>query len=385
MLDFCAYQAYSYKKWRDQHDKSEFSVFKNTRLVKRWQHVWQLSLFEKVILANSLILVGEALAGLWVTSHNIETHHYLIDTSFIVLATLIGLVVNIFLLRASFRPLFALLATMRTVSKGKTNERVSGIAPDSEIGELAHTFNTMLDSLEAARREQSLLILQAQEEERRRLALELHDESSQNLTALLVHIEVLKQRLQTLPGTASMRDVRQRFDGELDYLTGITQQTLEDIRVLAQQLRPSVLDDLGLQAAFRWLAEDVRQRLHLAVELRMENIEHALQGYAQRAVYETTLFRIAQESLTNVARHAHASHVSISLVQKQGQICLRIHDDGNGFDPSTQKQGLGIFGMHERAALLDGTIHIESRPEQGTTVEAVLPLPVRIEEGKVYG
>jgi two-component system, NarL family, sensor histidine kinase UhpB len=385
VLDSCAYQAYSYKQWRDLHDKSEFSVVKNTRFVKRWQHAWRLSLFEKVILANSLILIGEALAGLWVTSHNIEAHHYFIDTSFIVLATLIGLVVNIFLLRASFRPLFTLLATMRTVSTGKTNERVTGIAAVSEIGELAHTFNTMLDSLETVRREQSLLILQAQEEERRRLALELHDESSQNLTALLVHIEVLKRQLQTQPDTASMRDVRQRFDEELDYLAGITQQTLEDIRVLAQQLRPSVLDDLGLQAALRWLAEDVRQRLQLAVELRIENIEHTLQGYAQQAIYETTLFRIAQESLTNVARHAHASHVSISLVQKQGQICLCIQDDGNGFDPSSQKQGLGIFGMHERAALLDGTIHIESRPGQGTIVEATLPLPVGIEEGKAYG
>ncbi|HVB23784.1 MAG TPA: sensor histidine kinase [Ktedonobacteraceae bacterium] len=355
-------------------------MFKRTRPVKRWQ----LSIFEKVILANSLILIGEALAGLWVTSHNIETRHYFIDTGFIVLATLIGLVVNIFLLRASFRPLFTLLAAMRAVSKGKTDERVTGITPGSEIGELAHTFNTMLDSLEAARREQSLLILQAQEEERRRLALELHDESSQNLTALLVHIEVLKQTLRTLPDTASIPDTRRRLNAELDYLTGITQQTLEDIRVLAQQLRPSVLDDLGLQAAFRWLAEDVRQRLQLSVELHIENIEHALQGNAQQAIYETTLFRIAQESLTNVARHAHAQHVSISLVQQREGIHLRIHDDGNGFDPSAQKQGLGIFSMRERAALLDGTIHIEAQPGRGTTIEAVLPLSVKVAKGNIH-
>ncbi len=354
--------------------------------MKRWQQTWRLSLFEKVILANSLILIGEALAGLWVTSHNIESHHYFIDTSFIVLATCIGLVVNIFLLRASFRPLFTLLATMRAVSKGKTGERVTGIAPGSEIGELAHTFNTMLDSLETARREQSLLIVQAQEEERRHLALELHDESSQNLTALLVHIEVLKQMLQTTPETASISETQQRLHRELDYLAGITQQTLEDIRVLAQQLRPSVLDDLGLQAALRWLAEDVRQRLQLPVELHMEQIEQVLQGNAQRAIYETTLFRIAQEGLTNVARHAHAQHVaiSISLAQKQEQICLRIADDGNGFDPSAQKQGLGLFNMRERTALLGGTIHIEAQPGQGTIIEAVLPLTVEVAEGKIH-
>jgi two-component system sensor histidine kinase UhpB len=359
-------------------------VFEGTHSVKKWQQTWRLSLFEKVILANSLILIGEALAGLWVTSHNIESHHYFIDTGFIVLATLIGLVVNIFLLRASFRPLFTLLATMRAVSKGKTSERVTGIAPGSEIGELAHTFNTMLDSLETARREQSLLIVQAQEEERRRLALELHDESSQNLTALLVHIEVLKQMLQTPPDTISISETQQRLQRELDYLAGITQQTLEDIRLLAQQLRPSVLDDLGLQAALRWLAEDVRQRLQLPVELHMEHIEQVLQGNAQRAIYETTLFRIAQESLTNVARHAHAQHVTISLMQKQGQICLRIADDGNSFDPSVQKQGLGLFNMRERAALLGGTIHVEAQPGQGTIIEAVLPLAVEVAEEKIH-
>lgn len=359
-------------------------MFKGIRSVKKWRQTWRLSLFEKVILANSLILIGEALAGLWVTSHNIETHHYFIDTSFIVLATLIGLVVNIFLLRASFRPLFTLLATMRAVSKGKTGERVTGITPDSEIGELAQTFNTMLDSLEAARREQSLLILQAQEEERRHLALELHDESSQNLTALLVHIEVLKQMLQTSPDTTSISATRQRLYAELDYLADITQQTLDDIRVLAQQLRPSVLDDLGLQAAFRWLAEDVRQRLQLPVELHIEQIEQVLQGNAQSAIYETTLFRIAQESLTNVARHAHAQHVTISLTQKPGQLCLRIADDGNGFDPSMQRQGLGLLNMRERAALLGGTIHIEAQPGHGTTIEAVLPFAVEVAEGKIH-
>jgi two-component system, NarL family, sensor histidine kinase UhpB len=230
------------------------------------------------------------------------------------------------------------------------------------------------------------LILQAQEEERRHLALELHDESSQNLTALLVHIEVLKQMLQTPPDTASISETHQRLRQQLDYLADITQQTLEDIRVLAQQLRPGVLDDLGLQAAFRWLAEDVRQRLQLPVELHMEHIEQALQGNAQRAIYETTLFRIAQESLTNVARHAHAQHVtiSISLAQEQGQMCLRIADDGNGFDPSVQKQGLGLFNMRERAALLGGAIHIDAQPGRGTIIEAVLPLTVEVGEGKIH-
>jgi len=173
----------------------------------------RLSLFEKVILVNSLVLVGEALAGLWVTSHNLEAHHYLIDTSFIVLATVLSVLINIVLLRASFRPLFNLLSTIRAVSAGKTHARALVTPSDSEIGELAQAFNSMLDRLEAARREQTMLILQAQEEERRRLALELHDESSQNLTALLIQAEVLHQSLQVLPDTTTLQDVREQLNG----------------------------------------------------------------------------------------------------------------------------------------------------------------------------
>ncbi|TMF41038.1 MAG: HAMP domain-containing protein, partial [Chloroflexi bacterium] len=164
------------------------------------------------------MLIGEALAGLWITSHFIEAHHYLIDTSFIVLAILLGLVINVLLLRASFRPLFSLLSTIRAVSAGKTDERARISQSDAEIGELAQAFNRMLDRLRTTQREQGILILQAQEEERRRLALELHDESSQNLTALLIHIEILSQSLQALPDTTMASDARKQLEGELQYL-----------------------------------------------------------------------------------------------------------------------------------------------------------------------
>jgi len=348
-------------------------------------HRLRLSLFEKVILANSFVLVGEALAGLWVTSHNIESHHYLIDTTFIVLATMFSLLVNMLLLRASFRPLFSLLHTIRAVGAGETEERALVISSDPEIGELARAFNSMLDRLETARREQAMLILQAQEEERHRLALELHDESSQNLTALLVHTEILSQSLQVLPGTTITADARAQLDEGLKYLASLTQRTLDNVHTLAQQLRPSVLDDLGLQAAFRWLAEDARQRLQLTVELQMSGVEDAARprpasgqtAFSRLAPHETALFRIAQESLTNVARHAHAHKVCISLTQEREHISLQVRDDGCGFDPALQRQGLGIFGMHERAALLDGTLIMQSRPGEGTLVQAVLPLPAR--------
>jgi two-component system sensor histidine kinase UhpB len=335
------------------------------------QH-WQLSLFEKVIVVNSVMLIGDALAGFWITSHSLETHHYLIDTSFIILATLLTFVINFVLLRASFSPLFHLLSTIREISKGKTNARAKTYTFDAELSELALAFNTMLDHLEGTRREQTNLILQAQEEAQRRIALELHDEVGQNMTALLIHTEVLKQTLQTLPSSTMRSETQQQLTEELEQLTRLTQITTESIRIIAQQLRPSVLDDLGLLPALRWLVEDSHQRLHLNVTL-------TTRGFKDMPVlpiqYETGLFRIAQESLTNIARHAHAEHVTILLSQERQLITLSIQDDGGGYEQEKVRSRLGIVGMCERARLLGGTLTIHSQRDRGTTVQATIPCP----------
>lgn len=334
---------------------------------------WRLSLFEKVILVNTVMLVCEALAGLWVTSHSLESHHYLIDTGFIVLAMLSSLLINVLLLRASFHPLFSLLRTIRAVGAGNTALRAADIPTDSEIGELALAFNGMLDQLEISRRQQAMLILKAQEEERRRLARELHDESSQNLTALLVHTEILSQTLQNMPQTITPQAMNEQLQKGLQQLTQLTQKTLENIRTLALQLRPGVLDDLGVEAAFRWLAEDCRKRLHLAVDLRVDGLEEMLREREHSTLYATTLFRIAQECLTNAARHGQARDVVISCARDHEVLQLYVSDDGGGFDVTHTPGGLGITGMRERATLLGGTLAITSQPGKGTSIEVSLP------------
>ncbi len=353
------------------HSKAYIYTFNDGTMRKK---ALRLSLFEKVILVNSILLVSEALAGLWITSHSLETHHYLIDTSFIVIATLLILLTNTLLLRASFRPLYTLLATIREISRGKTDARAKLVNSNSEVGELAQAFNSMLDTLEGMRREQAMLILQAQEEEQRRIALELHDEAGQNLTALLVHTELLHQRIQAFPPHAMDKQAQKQLQRGLTQINTLTQLTLEGIRVLAQQLRPSVLDDLGLVAAFRWLTEDSRQRLHLPVHLTLSGIEETQQKKHIPSAHEIALFRIAQEGLTNVARHAQAQHVLLSLRKEEGKITVCVQDDGVGYDPETARRGLGVFGMQERAALLGGTLTIRSRPGEGTVVEGSLPL-----------
>jgi two-component system, NarL family, sensor histidine kinase UhpB len=356
----------------DQEVSQHMSTLSHRPAGKR--EPWRLSLFEKVILVNTWMLVCEALAGLWVTSHSLESHHYLIDTAFIVAATLSSLLINILLLRASFRPLFSLLRTIRAIGEGKTTLRAIDMPADSEIGELALAFNGMLDQLEISRRQQAMLILQAQEEERRRLARELHDESSQNLTALLVHTEVLQQTLQHMPQAVTPQTMNEQLQTGLQQLEQLTQRTLENIRTLALQLRPGVLDDLGVEAAFRWLAEDCRQRLHLAVELHVDGLDEMLRGREHSTLYATTLFRIAQECLTNAARHARARRVVISCQRYRDMLHICVSDDGTGFDTTGTPAGLGITGMRERAALLGGQLAITSQPGKGTSVEAYLAL-----------
>lgn len=341
----------------------------------------QLSLFEKVIVVNCVMLLGEALAGLWVTSHSLEAHHYLIDTSFLVLATLLSLSITVLLLRASFRPLFNLMTTIRVISAGKTETRAA-VANDPEIGELAQAFNSMLDRLEGARKEQALLILQAHEEERRRIARELHDETSQNLTALLVHAEVLQQGVAGMADESTIGELRSQLVMGLKQLVQLTQHTLENTRVLAQQLRPPVLDDLGLAAALRWLVEDSRQRLQLSVSLQLDSALSETYLHALPHIYQITLFRIVQECLTNIARHAHAQHVQLRLGQNECYLLLYVTDDGQGFDMTQPMQGLGVRGMRERVALLNGTLNVQAQPGRGTTVQAFLPLPTRIEEDR---
>jgi two-component system sensor histidine kinase UhpB len=123
------------------------------------------------------------------------------------------------------------------------------------------------------------------------------------------------------------------------------------------------------------LAQDCRERLHLRVDLHLETPASFAPSKVYPPLYETTLFRVAQESLTNVARHAKATHVSIGLVQDEKHVVLRIHDNGQGYAAGSHRPGLGIGGMQERVSLLNGELHLSSEPGQGSTIEAMLPLP----------
>jgi two-component system, NarL family, sensor kinase len=210
-------------------------------------------------------------------------------------------------------------------------------------------------------------VLTAQEEERGRIARELHDEAGQSLTALLVGLRTIEES-RTVARTIKLA---QR-------LREMTARTLHDVGRLSRGLHPSILDDLGLAVALTRHVQEFAQLHGIADDVRIEGLDSGLPS----PLVQHTIYRVLQEALTNVARHAGARRVSVHLVRDETMVELRVRDDGVGFDPdavlgggaTVNRQGLGLQGMRERAALLGGTVQLESALGQGTMITARVPV-----------
>ena len=202
-------------------------------------------------------------------------------------------------------------------------------------------------------------VVQAQEEERRRLARELHDETGQALASILLGLKSLEESKDMDGLKGSVAALRDRVV-----------ETLHDVRRLAIELRPSALDDFGLEPALERLTAGFAEQTGIRVEL-----ESRLKDDRLPEEVETVLYRIVQEALTNIVKHAHAERVSIVVTQKPGSVGAIIEDDGRGFDPEQDVDGgIGLVGMRERVALLDGSLTIESGRAKGTTLVVEVPL-----------
>jgi len=216
-------------------------------------------------------------------------------------------------------------------------------------------------------KELSRRVLDAQEAERRHIARELHDELGQALTAIKINLQAGKRVRNQAPDGIEVENVR------------IIDNALGQIRRLALTLRPSMLDDLGLVPALRWLTEQTQSRGKLDIAFHVDLPKSRL-----APEIETACFRIAQEALTNIVRHADAKHVTVDLHTDGGTLELRIHDDGRGFDTFVTRakaaagESIGVLGMQERATLLGGELRIDSVPAQGSTVW--LRCPMRLKE-----
>jgi len=208
-------------------------------------------------------------------------------------------------------------------------------------------------------------VITAQEEERRRIARELHDETSQALTSLIVQLKVLEEAGSLTEAQAHIKNLR-----------AAVAKTLEEVHNLALEIRPSVLDDLGLVAALRRYLRGYEGKFRLPVDFQVLG----LGGQRLPSQVETPLYRIVQEALINVARHAQAQSVSLLLENRGSSVVLIVEDDGRGFDVARvmgshlRERNLGLYGMQERASLLGGTVTIESTPGAGTAVFVEIPL-----------
>lgn len=334
------------------------------------QRVLRVPLFYKLLLANSTIVTLGAVFGTSITVWHVRTYPQDVHDELIALFVGVGLVVsfvvNNWVLKRALTPLDRLQTAVDAVRGGVTNVRVEpGLTSDDRFDRLAETFNQMIERLEEnAQRLQHLSrqILQAQEEERRRLARELHDEAAQALTSLLVHLRLLERAHTPEEAQQRVQELRQ-----------LTAQALDEVRRVALDLRPTILDDLGLGPALAWRVDECNKLAGMHATITISGLEQRL----PREV-ELVFYRVGQEALSNVVRHAHAQEVAVRLQQVNGQVTLEIRDDGQGFDPAAvhgdNGQGFGLMGMAERLAMIDGHLRIQSAPGRGTCVVAQAPV-----------
>ena len=283
-------------------------------------------------------------------------------SQFLILAMgiMLTLVVNMWLLRRRFEPLERLLNTMEQIDLSQPGRRVELdpqlAAESADVERLASAFNNMLDRLEAERRRSGQLVLEAQEEERRRVARDLHDEVNQALTALLLRLEAAAQHAPP------------ELKPELAETKQLANQAMKELLDLARQLRPTALDDHGLAAALAGHVREHDQRGPARARLELDPDLHGLPQDVELVIY-----RVAQEALTNAARHSGAKCIDVSLGRLDSRVVLEVSDDGQGFAFADEAKGLGLSGMRERALLVDGKLEVDSRPGRGTTVRLEVP------------
>jgi two-component system sensor histidine kinase UhpB len=311
------------------------------------------ALFWRLFLLNALVFVAGA--GVLVLSPaTVSTPVTITEVSVLAAGMALLMAVNAALLRTSLRPLDGLTALMKRVDLLRPGERLA-VRGSGDLAHLIRTFNDMLDRLETERGESSAQALAAQESERQRIAQELHDEIGQSLTAVLLGLKRIVDRAPD-----DLRD-------ELRTVQELIRGTLDEVRQVARRLRPGVLEDLGLLSAMNALATDFSQASNAPITRRLDQHLPALGKNAELVIY-----RIAQESLTNIARHASASRIELALTRGPTSVILRITDDGRGLGGSAE--GAGIRGMRERAILIGADLTLSPAPAGGTEVCLVVPV-----------
>jgi two-component system sensor histidine kinase UhpB len=315
------------------------------------------SLLRRLFLANAVVVIVAALL-LIVTPVTISAPVTLHELALIVATVAAMLGATLVLLRRALSPLRELTTLMHTIDPLDPGRRLTGVAgSDVEVATLAEAFNAMLDRLEAERRSSARRALAAQEDERLRIARELHDEIGQSLTAIAMQAE---RAAQSAPAgdQATLAEIPEAI-----------RRSVGDVRRIARRLRPEALDDLGLVNALISLCRRIGHQSGARIETDLATDLPTTSPETELVVY-----RIAQESLTNAVRHANASKITLSLAVVDEYLTLRVRDDGRGIDGPLANDTAGVNGMRERAMLVGGQLRIRSDRGAGTEVQLDLPL-----------
>lgn len=290
-------------------------------------------------------------------------------------AMLLALIALAWLTREIAAPLRRLARASSTLAAGEALELLPDSRGSDEVGRLATDFKAIADRLAAqkmALEEKDRLrgqlldkLISAQEDERRRISRELHDQTGQSLTTLLVGLKVLEK-------AHTMEAMQARAADLMD----LVHQTLDEVHRLSVELRPAMLDDLGLLAAVRAMATDFEEAHDVRTEVTIQGVDHRL-----APVIEASVYRVIQEALTNIAKYASAEHVTIRLTKTGDWLHARVEDDGRGFEVGAVlrakgRESLGILGMQERVGLLGGEFGIDSAPGHGTHLCFTIPLTI---------
>jgi two-component system, NarL family, sensor histidine kinase UhpB len=317
-----------------------------------------IPLLYRVAGVNALLLAVAVAATILVLEPGRESSFRIeSEGAAVIVALLLAVAVNVYLVRRLVGPVESLTALARRVDLADHTERMPVSNPASEAGELASTFNEMLARLEAERRDSTGRVLAGQEAERLRIAQELHDQVGQELTAVLLGLARIEARV---PG---------ELRADIAEIQSAVRGSLEDVRRIAIELRPEALDDLGLESALAVLCERFAERSGLAV--RQQVADHLPNLSPDE---ELVLYRVAQEALTNVARHSRATEADLALARDDGALTLTVTDDGDGL-PAGHAPGAGIRGMRERAALIGAALTIDGNPAgHGCRVRLEVPI-----------
>jgi signal transduction histidine kinase len=328
----------------------------------RWfSTLLRVPLIGKIAGANALIVTAAVLVAVFAGMVGQDSRLWLL-----LLASLgLGLAVNAILVWIALRPLKDLEYTARSVWQGQLDARVpTSLVADAGIQRVGNTLNVLLDGLMADRVKLRTLanqIIRTGDEERASIARELHDSTAQSLAALLLELSVL-----------AGENREPQLDARIARIRTIVSDVLDEVRLVAHTVHPRVLDDLGLAAALQLFARETHERSGVVITCTGPASLRPID-----AACASTLYRVAQEAVGNAIRHAQATRVSIDIAQPNGAVELEVVDDGIGFntgDVEKRRSGMGLFTMRERAALVGGSLTLQSIPGVGTRVLVVVPV-----------